>query len=159
MKYILNIFFPLLIGVVLLYSLDYYFDLVSIFGNVSSYVYYYMFSTIAQGYVALVGFLGALAVFKLQADENKKITGIAGIIRNADFILKLGEAQRQLTFNFKKFAIVCLFDVGFALVGIPLIPLFNLYLIGPLYLGGSIVLSLWVLWLVYPIIQTILNFN
>ena len=80
-EYNVNIFVPFFIGSVILYLLNYFFDLVNIFGNSDSYVYYYTFSTIVQGYVALVAFLGTLAVFKLQRDENRKSPG-AGRVKN-----------------------------------------------------------------------------
>lgn len=153
-EYSINIFIPFIVGSIILYLLNYFFGLVTIFGNSNSYVYYYTFSTIVQGFVALGAFLGTLAVFKLQRDENRKDPGIG---RDKNFLSELANAQRLLTFDLKKFAVTCLYDVGFALIGIPLIPIFNLSWLGPIYLGGNIVLSLWALCLSYPIIQTVLN--
>jgi uncharacterized Tic20 family protein len=154
LEYNLNIFAPFVAGGLVLLILNYFLDLVDVFGSPNSYVYYYVFSTIVQGYVALVAFLGTLAVFKLQRDESRKSPGVG---KDAKFISTLEEAQRDLTFDLKKFVVVCLFDVGIALIGIPLIPLFILSWFGPAYLGGSIALSLWTLFLSYPIIQAVLK--
>lgn len=156
LEYNFNIFIPFLFGGIILYFLNCFLGLVNIFGNPNTYVYYYTFSTIVQGYVALIAFLGTLAVFKLQRDESRKSPGVG---RDKTFITKLEEAQRSLTFILKKFVIVCLYDVGFSLIGIPLIPIFNISWLGPVYLGGNIVLSLWVLYLSYPIIQTVLRLD
>jgi hypothetical protein len=156
LEYNLNIFLPLIAGGLVLYALNWFFNLVSVFSNPNTYVYYYTFSTIVQGYVAFVAFLGMLAVFKLQRDESRKSPGVG---KDEKFMSELETAQRLLTFDLKKFAIVCLYNVGFALIGIPLIPLFNLTWLGPVYLGGNVVLSLWVLYLSYPIIQTVLGLD
>lgn len=152
LEYNLHIFGPFFIGGAFLYLLNCFFNLVDIFGNVNSYVYYYTFSTIVQGYFALIAFLGALAVFKWQWDEKYKEDNrsYSGLVKKAI------DSQRNLTFAFKKCAVVCIWDVGLALIGIPLIPLFNITVFGPIWLGGSIVLSIWVLKLSYPIIQTVL---
>ena len=156
LEYHINIFLPLVVGGLVVYVLNYFLDLVKVFGNPSSYVYYYVFSTIVQGYVALVAFFGTLAVFKLQRDDSRKSPGVG---RDEKFTDELNTAQRSLTFDLKKFAIVCLFNVGLALIGIPLIPLFNLYWLGSVYLGGNIALSLWVLYLSYPIVQSVLRLD
>ena len=41
---------------------------------------YYLFSTIVQGFLALVGFLGAVAIFKIQLLESD-MTSITNFIR------------------------------------------------------------------------------
>ena len=69
---------------------------------------------------------------------------------------ELAESQRVMSIYLKRFATVCLIDVGVALVGIPLIPYLNSSLLGPIYLGGNIALSIWVLLLAYPIIERVL---
>lgn len=152
-KYNLHIFVPFVIGGTALWLLNLFLNLVDIFGNEKSYVYYYLFSTIVQGYLALVAFLGTLAIFKLQRDENRKNEERSYMA----IVNKLNEAQRELTFDLKRFAVACLLNVGLALLGIPFIPLFNISVIGPIYLGGGSVLSIWVLILSYPIIQKVLR--
>ncbi len=154
LEYNFNIFIPFLFGSLIFCVLNHFLKLVNVFGSLNTYVYYYTFSTIVQAYVALVAFLGMLAVFKLQRDESRKSPGPG---KGEEFIKKLEEVQRSLTFDLKKFAIVCLYDIGFALIGILLVPIFNVSWLGPAYLGGNIVLSLWVLYLSYRIIQTVLR--
>lgn len=194
--YALNIAGPLLVGGVIGFSLNYVFDLVGVFGKPDSYVYYYSYSTIVQGFVALVAFVGALAIFKLQHDQDAKqrlcsevlpwvrhIEGNSEIGKLDEFIATikrlaeepsgglhyrqkikefygkiapLAESQRLMTIYLKRFAIVCLWDIGIALVGIPLIPYLNSNILGPILLSGSIALSLWVLNLTRPIIQRVL---
>jgi len=70
--YVLNIAGPLVIGGAFFYLLNYVLDLVGVFGKTDSYVYYYSYSTIVQGFVALVAFMGALAIFKMQRDQDVK---------------------------------------------------------------------------------------
>lgn len=192
----LNIAGPLLVGGAVGFSLNCVFDLVGVFGKPDSYVYYYSYSTIVQGFVALVAFVGALAIFKLQRDQDAKqrlgnevfpfvhrIMGdsVIGISLDElidmcepmakepsghpdrqkikEIYLKISlvvESQRLMTIYLKRFSIVCLWDIGIALVGIPLIPYLNLNIFGPILLCGSIALSLWVLNLTRPIIQRVL---
>lgn len=195
--YTLNITSPLLVGGVIGYVLNYFLDLVGVFGRTDSYVYYYSYSTIVQGFVALVAFTGALAIFKLQRDQDARqrlVNDVSPIIQNYNLdtvvgassdelislferlvkeptgglsyreeikkicakILELAEAQRLMTIYLKRFAYVCLADVAIALLGIPLTPYLNSSMFGPILLGGTIALSLWVLNLVRPIIQRVL---
>lgn len=146
-----NSFIPFIVGGLISCVLDRIFNLVNIFGNPDSYVYYYTFSTIVQSFFALIAFLGMLAIYKLQRYEDLK--------RNAydEYEKKIENDHRSLTIELKEIVIVCLFNIGLALIGIPLIPYFNLATFGPIYLGGNIVLSIWVLRLSYPIIQKVLQ--
>lgn len=194
--YALYIIGPLVVGGALGYLLNFVFDLTNEFGRSDSYVFYYTYSTIAQGFVALVAFVGALAIFKMQRDQDAKqrlgdqmFPFIHRIMGNSvigtlldeliiicktiaeepaghpdrqkikeiyDKIVPLVESQRLMTIYLKRFAYVCLADVAIALLGIPLIPYVNTNVFGPILLGGTIALSLWVLNLVRPIIQRVL---
>jgi len=153
LKYNLNIFGPFLFGAIVLSLLDCHLDLANIFSAPDSNVYNSVFSTIVQVYLALVAFLGMLVVFKFQRDEERK--------KQTDHpatFAALGEAQRELSFDLKKFTLVCLWNAGLAFVAIPLIPFFDKVLwLGPAYLGGNMFLSIWLLYLSYPIIQKVLR--
>ena len=151
---------PLLVGGITFVVFDGIFDLVNIFGSSDSYVYYYAFSTIVQGFFAFVAFLGMLAIYKLQRLEDLKKTAYD------EYETRLEEDHRNLTRELKKISIICLFDVGLALIGIPLIPYFSQTTfslcqiplnLGPIYLGWNIALSVWVLRLSYSIIQKVLQ--
>jgi len=154
-KYTLNVFIPILVGGLTLFFLNRTFDLVNTFGGQTSYVYYYTFSTIVQGFVAFLAFLGMLAVFKLQRDQNRR--DILNRVNRDGHIDAIDESMRLLTIELKRFSIVCLFDVIIALLGIPMIPYFTSNVIGPVYLGGNIALSIWVSFLAYPIIERVLR--
>lgn len=155
MKYNTHIFLPFFIGSALLSLLSYFLNLVETFGKADSYVYYYTFSTIAQSYFALIAFIGALAVFKWQRDEKYKDDNHSF----SKMVKKSLESQRDLSFKFKMIAVCCIWNVGFALIGILLIPLLNVTILGPIWIGGNIILSLWILILSYSIIQIVLRLD
>lgn len=71
----LDILTFILIVLILVFSLLYYKDVFSD-QNLS----YYLYSTIVQGFLSLLGFLGALAIFKIQLLENE-ISQVADSIR------------------------------------------------------------------------------
>ncbi|MBI4122902.1 MAG: hypothetical protein HY458_00875 [Parcubacteria group bacterium] len=152
-----HIIMPFLLSGLVTYLLKGLFDLTALFGQGGSYVYYYSFSTIVQGFVALVAFLGMLAVFKLQRDQTKRDRMSVPIGVIAEDITKIEASMRELTIDLKTFAVVCLSNVALALIAIPFIPYFNSHLAGPAYLAGNIILSLWVLFLAFPIIEKVLR--
>lgn len=151
---ILHYTIPFLFGGLFFSFLNSIWNLIVLFAAPDSYVYYYSFSTIVQGFFALVGFLGALAAFELQRDETKKIVDPREQLKTATDV-----AQRDLTIDLQTFAIACLVDITIALFGIPLIPFFNASVVGPAYLGGNLFLSLWVIFLSSRIIQRVFRLD
>ena len=156
-KYLANLFIPLAIGGLFFWFLNCVFDLITIFGEPNVYVYYYAFSTIVQGFGAFIAFMGTLVIFKLQLDEDGKARLDPISESYNDDFNKLEESRRLMTFDLKRFVIIGLFNIAIALIAIPFIPYFNVNLLGPIYLGSNIVLSLWVLIISYPIIENVLR--